>query len=125
MATLLEECDVSLPDNVSVATKDTMRSRSTMQQQSSRGSHRYNQDESAVSYVSHNTICSSDKFVALKDFLQSKKDTPRFQSIDGDHMKTYGDSSRFLNECNNMFAKVNGGTIAGVLQNQYHKDYMV
>ena len=40
-------------------------------------------------------------------------------------MKTYGDSSRFLNECNNMFAKVNGGTMAGVLQNQYHKDFMV
>jgi len=39
--------------------------------------------------------------------------------------KTYGDTSKFLSESNNMFAKVNGGTMEGVMKNQYMKDYMI
>ena len=62
-----------MPDNVSVATKDTTRSRSTMQPQSTRSNQRYQKDSSAVSYVSQSTMRSSEKFVALKDFLQTKK----------------------------------------------------
>jgi len=39
--------------------------------------------------------------------------------------RTYGDSSKFLSEANNIFAKVNGGTMDGVMKNQYMKDYMI
>lgn len=45
--------------------------------------------------------------------------------MQGDFQRTYGDSSRFLNECNNMFAKVNGGTMPGVMENRYHGDYVI
>jgi hypothetical protein len=30
-----------------------------------------------------------------------------------------------LSEANNIFAKVNGGTMDGVMKNQYMKDYMI
>lgn len=39
--------------------------------------------------------------------------------------KVLGSSSRFINEQSNMFAKVNGGTMPGVLSNEYQKDYIV
>ena len=38
---------------------------------------------------------------------------------------TYGGTSKFINESNDIFAKVNGGQLASCIQNDYLKDYLI
>jgi hypothetical protein len=52
----------------------------------------------------------------LKSFLGSKEDAGGDLHAK-EYQRVYGDTSRFLAESNNIFAKVNGGTIDGVLSN--------
>lgn len=73
----------------------------------------------------HNSVVTDDMHELMTPTsLRASQYSPLGELRKSLLIKVAGSTSRFINEQKEFFAKINGGTLSGVLQNDYQKDYV-